>query len=71
MTDREMEVLQFLPTRLSTIEIAQYLNISPNTVKSHLRSIYKKLAVRSRNEAILRSTRYRLVAKNSEWVVKH
>ena len=71
LTDREMEILQYLPTRLSTIEIAECLTISPNTVKTHLKSIYNKLAVRSRNEAILQGTRYHLIATNSKWLVTH
>ncbi len=71
LTDREMEILQYLPTRMSTIEIAECLTISPNTVKTHLKSIYNKLAVRSRNEAILQGSRYHLIAKDSKWLVTH
>lgn len=70
LTDREMEVLQQLPTRLSTVEIAKSLSISPNTVKTHLRNIYHKLGVRSRNEAIIQGVRLRLVAQSSEWLVR-
>jgi DNA-binding CsgD family transcriptional regulator len=70
LTDREMEVLQRLPTRLSTVEIGQSLNISPNTVKTHLRSIYHKLGVRSRNEAIIQGVKFRLIARDSEWLVR-
>lgn len=71
LTDREMEILQYLPTRLSTSDIAGCLEISPNTVKTHLRSIYGKFGVRSRNEAILQAARHRLIAKGSEWLVRH
>ena len=71
LTDREMEILQCLPTRLSTIEIGEVLHISPNTVKTHLRSIYSKLSARSRNEAILQGAKYRLISKDSEWLVRH
>ncbi len=70
LTDREMEVLQCLPTRLTTNEIGEALNISPNTVRTHLRSIYSKLSARSRNEAVLHGVRYRLVPANSEWLVR-
>jgi LuxR family maltose regulon positive regulatory protein len=66
-----MEILQCLPTRLSTIEIGEVLHISPNTVKTHLRSIYSKLSARSRNEAILQGAKYRLISKDSEWLVRH
>jgi LuxR family maltose regulon positive regulatory protein len=71
LTDREMEILQCLPTRLSTNEIGEVLHISPNTVKTHLRSIYSKLSARSRNEAILQGAKYRLISKDSEWLVRH
>jgi DNA-binding CsgD family transcriptional regulator len=71
LTDREMEILQCLPTRMSTTEIAESLHISPNTVKTHLRSIYSKLGVRSRNEAILEGVRCSLIAKQSKWLVPH
>ena len=71
LTDREMEVLQCLPTRLTTSEIGMTLNISMYTVRTHLRSIYSKLNVRSRNEAILQGARHRLIASNAEWLVKH
>ena len=71
LTDREMEILQCLPTRMSTTEIAESFRISPNTVKTHLRSIYSKLGVRSRNEAILEGVRCSLIPKQSKWLVPH
>lgn len=71
LTGREMEVLQCLPTRLSTVEIGESLHISPNTVKTHLRSIYNKLGVKSRNEAILQGAKYHLVAEQAERLVRH
>src|SRR5262245_13215010 len=52
LTGRELDVLRYLPTRLSTTEIAGQLGISSNTVKTHLKNIYQKLGARSRNEAI-------------------
>src|SRR4051794_16262842 len=51
LTPREWEVLGHLGTRLSLPEIGTVLFISPNTVKSHVRSIYQKLGVRNRLEA--------------------
>ena len=54
MTEAELRVLKLLPT--STYgEIGDALYISHNTVKSHLRSIYQKLGVSSRSEAIERA----------------
>jgi LuxR family maltose regulon positive regulatory protein len=71
LTDREMEILQCLPTRLSVLEIGAYMNISPNTVKSHLRSIYSKLGVGSRNQAILEGSKRRLLAPQARFLVMH
>ena len=51
LSAREQEVLRLLPTRLSTREIADELFISTNTLKFHLRMIYRKLGVTSRAEA--------------------
>ncbi|MET9265139.1 LuxR C-terminal-related transcriptional regulator [Amycolatopsis sp. NPDC004079] len=52
LTERERSVLRLLPTQRSIDEIAEDLTVSPNTVKTHVRGIYAKLAVRSRREAV-------------------
>jgi LuxR family maltose regulon positive regulatory protein len=52
LTDRERDVLRFLPSRLTVREIAAELYISVNTLKFHLRVIYRKLNVSSRAEAV-------------------
>ena len=52
LTEREAEVLGLVMQRLQTGEIADQLFVAPSTVNSHLKSIYKKLDVRSRREAI-------------------
>jgi LuxR family maltose regulon positive regulatory protein len=61
LTERELDILRYLPTRLSTIEIAGQLGISPNTVKTHLKNIYHKLGARSRNEAIVKAAQLHVI----------
>jgi LuxR family maltose regulon positive regulatory protein len=51
LTDRERDVLRFLPSRLTVREIADELYVSVNTLKFHLKVIYRKLGVNSRGEA--------------------
>ena len=51
ITVRELQVLRFLPTRLSARDIAARLYISNNTLKTHLRNIYRKLDVNDRDQA--------------------
>ena len=51
LTDREREVLRLLPSRLTLSEIADELFISMNTLKFHLKVIYRKLGCSSRGEA--------------------
>ena len=52
LSDREITVLRLLSSRLTTAEIAGALFVSSNTLKSHLKSIYRKLDVSSRAGAI-------------------
>jgi DNA-binding NarL/FixJ family response regulator len=54
LTERETEVLELLDGSLPLREIAVKLRLSPNTVKSHTRAIYRKLGVSTRHEAITR-----------------
>ncbi|MDM7830788.1 LuxR C-terminal-related transcriptional regulator [Cellulomonas edaphi] len=51
LTERELEVLRILPSRLTLREIADELFISINTLKFHLKVIYRKLDCSSRAEA--------------------
>lgn len=55
LSEREREVLQHLSGMLSTAEIAAEMYISVNTVKTHLKSIYRKLAAAHRSEAVRRA----------------
>ena len=52
LSPAELRLLHFLPTHLSFREIAGELFVSPNTVKTQARSIYQKLGVSSRAEAV-------------------
>jgi LuxR family maltose regulon positive regulatory protein len=70
LTLRELDVLRYLPSRLSTHEIGSRLRISPNTVKTHMKNIYHKLGARSRNEAILRAAELHLVSESSARLVR-
>jgi LuxR family maltose regulon positive regulatory protein len=54
LTDRELAVWRYLSTPLSAREIADALFISRNTLKSHLRSIYRKLGASTRHDAVVR-----------------
>ncbi|SDJ03441.1 LuxR family transcriptional regulator, maltose regulon positive regulatory protein [Frankineae bacterium MT45] len=52
LSTAELRVLAYLPTHLTFREISQRLFVSPNTVKSQAISIYRKLGVSSRSEAL-------------------
>jgi LuxR family transcriptional regulator, maltose regulon positive regulatory protein len=55
LTVSETRVLRYLPTHLGTPEIAAELFLSANTVKTHLRHLYRKLGAHSRREAVQRA----------------
>jgi LuxR family maltose regulon positive regulatory protein len=54
-SEAELAVLRLLATDLSTSQIGGKLFLSPNTVRSHTRALYRKLAVNSRLEAVARA----------------
>jgi LuxR family maltose regulon positive regulatory protein len=55
LTERELTVLRYLPTMMSNREIAAEMYFSVNTVKTHLKSIYRKLGVSRRRDAVTRA----------------
>jgi LuxR family maltose regulon positive regulatory protein len=65
LTDSETRVLRYLPTHLGAAEIAAELYLSANTVKTHLRHVYRKLGAHSRQEAVQRARAVGLLTGSS------
>lgn len=61
LSGRETEILQLVADGRSTAEVAAELFISAKTVKNHLASIYSKLEVRDRTQAVLTGVRIGIV----------
>jgi LuxR family maltose regulon positive regulatory protein len=61
LSDREQAILGYLPTMMSNHEIAGELMISVNTVKTHLKAIYRKLDAPGRREAVQRARELALI----------
>jgi DNA-binding NarL/FixJ family response regulator len=61
LTSREEDVLRYLVKGLIKKEIAEKLSISQHTVDMHLRSVYRKLHVRSQTEAVSKALRQGIV----------
>jgi DNA-binding NarL/FixJ family response regulator len=57
LTTREHEVLQLVAAGLTNAEIAAELRLSPNTVKEHASSMFRKLGARNRADAVVRAQR--------------
>ena len=56
LTSRENEVLRFIAKGYSYDEIAENFSLSTNTIRAHIRNIYRKLSVSSRSEAVFEAT---------------
>ena len=61
LSDREREVLNFASSMLSTEEIARAMYLSVNTVKTHFKSIFRKLGATRRGEAVRRAKKLGLI----------
>lgn len=61
LTPREYEILGLLAAGQSTKEIARQLEISPNTAKTHIASVYQKLEVQRRTQAIHKARELALI----------
>src|SRR6478735_568739 len=53
LTDRESEILALITQGLSNADVAAHTYLSPNTVKSYIRSVYRKIGAQSRTQAVL------------------
>jgi len=65
LTQSETRVLRYLPTHMGAPEIAAELFVSANTVKTHLRHLYRKLGAHSRQEAVQRAWAVGLLAASA------
>lgn len=61
ISPREYEVLLALAAGLSNKEIARQLDVSPNTIKTHLARVFEKLGARRRTDAIMRARHHGLL----------
>ncbi|MFF3869023.1 LuxR C-terminal-related transcriptional regulator [Micromonospora sp. NPDC001898] len=61
LTERELTILRYLQSILSNVEIAGELSLSVNTVKTHVRNIYRKLDATRRREAVRRARELHLI----------
>ena len=61
LSERELEVLTLLPSQLSSTELASEMQVSVNTLRTHLKNIYQKLGVHSRHAAIEKARSLKLI----------
>jgi DNA-binding NarL/FixJ family response regulator len=61
LSKREQEVLELIARGFSYAEIARLKDVSVHTVQTHIKSLYSKLAVHSKNEAVFEATRMGLI----------
>jgi DNA-binding NarL/FixJ family response regulator len=66
LTAREKEILQLLARGVTTNDLAQELDLSESTVKTHIRNIFTKLNVSTRTEAIAVAVRIGLVSPDKD-----
>ena len=55
LTEREYAIVRLLPGPMSQRQLASTLFVTPNTLKTHLRAIYRKLGAESRGDAVIRA----------------
>ena len=65
LSESELRVLRYLPTNLPAPEIAGELFASLTTIRTHMRSVYSKLGVHSRGDAVRRARELGLLSPSS------
>jgi LuxR family maltose regulon positive regulatory protein len=65
LTESEIRILRYLPTNLSQPEIAGELDVSVNTINTHITHLYAKLGAHRRREAVEQARAYGLLAPSS------
>lgn len=65
LSERELVVLRYMPTSMPYAEVASELFVSVNTVKTHVRHVYRKLDVDSRRDAVARAIELRLLSPSA------
>jgi DNA-binding CsgD family transcriptional regulator len=66
LTRGELRVLTALPLHQTTAEIATAFHVSPNTIKSQLKALYRKLECSTRDEAIRAAVRHHLISTGGD-----
>ncbi|SFC05524.1 two component transcriptional regulator, LuxR family [Marinospirillum celere] len=61
LTKREMQLLKLLARGYTYREVAEELSVSSHTVNSHIKNLYRKLSVKTKNEAVFAATRQGLL----------
>ena len=61
LTERELEILQYVAVGLSVKQVATRLGLSPRTIETHLAKLYRKLGVRNRVQALSRAASLGLI----------
>jgi LuxR family maltose regulon positive regulatory protein len=62
LSKSEIRVLRYMPTNLSTLEIARELSLSVHTVRTHVRHLFAKLGAHGRSEAVAHARTLGLIA---------
>jgi LuxR family maltose regulon positive regulatory protein len=71
LPERQLMVLQCLVRGLSTPQVARELHVSPNTVKTQIREVYRRLGVHTRVEALARAKQLGIVSGQSPRDARH